>query len=456
MMVPSQRMLLLAAVVVLPLATAAGFVPGLALPCAATLALCALVASVDGVRGRIRLDALRASAPPVVRLTKDVPARLPITIASRLPGPLAIRLSVVTPPGVVTSPVVVTAPGVAAPLSVATPPGVPCASFVEETVVPAGASRFDWASTGIARGDHPLRTLHLEALSPLGLWQARSARTLDCTIRIYPNLRDRATAALFQRTAVVGLRMRRQVGKGREFDNLRQYMPGDGFEDIDWKATARRQFPVVKLYRVEHAQEVYAVVDSSRLSARSEILESFVNAALHLALVAETQGDRFGLVTFSDRTHKFVRARHGMDHFRLCRETIYNLQASRVSPGFRDVFTTLQLNLRRRALLVFFTSLDDALLAETFEREVPILARRHVVLVNIPQPPGLKPLFTDAASADLDSLYSGLAGQTISNRLRQLSLALGNRGVRLSVVDPARIKTQVTSEYLEVKRRQVL
>jgi len=432
MMVPSQRMLLLAAVAALPLATAAGFVPGLAAPCAAALALGALVAALDAVRGRVRLDALDASAPPVVRLTKDVPAHLPIAIASRLAEPLAIRLSV------------------------AMPPGVSSASSVEETVVPAGASRFDWPLVGIARGDHPLRTLHLEAPSPFGLWLARSARALDCAIRVYPNLRDRATAALFQRTAVVGLRMRRQVGKGREFDNLRQYMPGDGFEDIDWKATARRQFPVVKLYRVEHAQEVYAVVDSSRLSARPEILESFVNAALHLALVAETQGDRFGLVTFSDRTHAFVRARRGMDHFRLCRETIYNLQAGRVSPDFRAVFTALQTNLRRRALLVFFTSLDDALLAETFEREVPILARRHVVLVNSPQPPGLKPLFTDASTKDLDSLYSGLAGQMISNRLRQLSLALSNRGVRLSVVDPARIKTQATSEYLEVKRRQVL
>jgi uncharacterized protein (DUF58 family) len=431
-MVPSQRLLLLAAVVVLPLATAAGFVPGLAIPCAATLALWAVVAAVDAVRGHARLGTLDASVPPVVRLTKDVPARLPIAIANRSPQSLAIRLSV------------------------ATPPGVPSARFVEAAVVPAGASRFEWPCTGAARGDHRLRTLHLEAPSPFGLWHIRAERTLDCAIRVYPNLRDRATAAIFQRTAVVGLRMRRQVGKGREFDNLRQYMPGDGFEDIDWKATARRQFPVVKLYRVEHAQEVYAVVDSSRLSARPEILESFVNAALHLALVAQTQGDRFGLVTFSDRTHKFVRARNGMDHFRLCRETIYNLQASRVSPDFGGVFTALQLNLRRRALLVFFTSLDDALLAETFEREVPILARRHIVLVNTPQPPGLKPLFTDAASADLDSLYSGLAGQMVSNRLRQLSLALSSRGVRLSVVDPARIKTQVTSEYLEVKRRQVL
>ena len=218
--------------------------------------------------------------------TKDVPVRLPITIASRLTAPLAIRLSVATPAGVLSP------------------------ECVEETVAPAGASRFDWACTGVARGDHPLRRLYLEAASPFGLWLARSERTVDCVLRVYPNLRDRATAALFRRTAVVGQRMRRQVGKGREFDNLRQYMPGDGFEDIDWKATARRQFPVVKLYRVEHAQEVYAVVDSSRLSARPEILESFVNAALHLALVAETQGDRFGLVTFSDRTHKFVRARN--------------------------------------------------------------------------------------------------------------------------------------------------
>ncbi len=432
MTVPAQRLLLLAAVVALPLATAGGFVPGLAVPCGVTIALCAVVAAVDAVRGRGRLDRLTAGAPSIVRFTKDVPAHVPITIANQLKEPLPIRLSVETPPD------------------------VPSVNFVEETTAPSGSSRLDWACTGVERGDHPLRAVHLETVSPFGLWLVRSARALDCTIRVYPNLRDRATAALFQRTGALGLRMRRMVGKGREFDNLRQYAPGDGFEDIDWKATARRQFPVVKLYRVEQAQEVYAVVDSSRLSARPEILESFVGAALHLALVAQTQGDRFGLVTFSDRTHKFVRARNGMDHFRLCREAIYNLHADRVSPDFREVFTSLQLNLRRRALLVFFTSLDDALLAETFEREVAILARRHVVRVNTPQPPGLKPLFTDASTADLDSLYSGLTGQMISNRLRQLTLALSNRGVRLSVVDPRRIKTQVTAEYLEVKRRQVL
>jgi uncharacterized protein (DUF58 family) len=207
---------------------------------------------------------------------------------------------------------------------------------------------------------------------------------------------------------------------------------------------------------VEQAQEVYAIVDASRLSAREGILESFVDAALHLALVAEKQGDRFGLVTFSDRTRRFVRARNGLDHFRLCRETIYNLHAERVSPDFREVFTTLQVSLRRRSLLVFFTSLDDALLAESFERDIAMLARRHVVLVNVRRTAGLRPIDRSPEVRDLEGLYSGLAGQMLWNRMRALEIALGNRGVRMTVTDAEQIKMQVTAGYLDIKRRQLL
>jgi uncharacterized protein (DUF58 family) len=431
MIVPSQRLMLMAAVVVVPLATAAGFVPGVALPCVITLVLLAAAAAADAVRSLERLDALGLSTPAFLRLTKDVPTQLPVFIDNRSPHPIALRLGAVMPEGVASE------------------------SLIEDILAPAGASRFDWQATGIARGDHPLAALHLEVVSPFGLWLARATRAAACALRVYPNLRDRSTAALFLKRADAGPRAHRLLGKGREFDNLRQYMPGDNFEDIYWKATARRHFPVVKLFRAEHAQEVYAIIDASRLSARGDILESYVNAALHLALVAERQGDRFGLLTFSDRTHRFLRAASGVNHFRLCRETIYNLQARKVSPDFRDVFTTLQLNLRRRALLVFFTSLDDALLAEIFEREISLLARRHIVLVNVTRP-SIEPLFSGEPAPDLDALYTALAGQMLSNRLRHLGLALGNRGVRLSTVDSLRIKTQVTAEYLEVKRRQLL
>ncbi|HXB72469.1 MAG TPA: DUF58 domain-containing protein [Candidatus Acidoferrales bacterium] len=426
MMVPANRLLLAAAVIAVPAATIAGFVPPAAPVCLAILVATAAAALIDAALAQRRIQSIEARAPQVLRLTKNVPATVLITLlnSSRtiLSGTLWCR-----PP--------------AQPMPFEALPGTGVLAY--PVTVPT-------------RGDHPFTPLFLESPSPLGLWRARATLPLDCTLRVYPNLRDRATAALFLRTADLGVRLHRQVGKGREFDNLRHYMPGDSFEDVSWKATARRGFPTVKLYRVENAQEIYAVVDASRLSGREPILEAYVDAALHLALVAQSQHDRFGLVTFSDRTNRFVRARNGMDHFRLCRETIYNLQPQRVSPDFREVFTSLQLNLRRRSLLVFFTSLDDALLAETFQHDVSMLARRHLVLVNVMHPPGLQPLFTGEPPADLDSLYAGLAGQLVSNRMRELQIALQNHGVRMSIVDPARIKAQVTSQYLDVKRRQAL
>jgi uncharacterized protein (DUF58 family) len=432
MIVPGSRMLLAAALVILPVATLAGILPALALPCAGILAACFAASAVDALLSRQRVAALNASAPALVRLTKDVRADVTITLENRGARALSVRAGL------------------------AMPEGVESERLTESVTLQPGRSALAWPCTGATRGDHALRDLYVEAPSPLGLWLARARVPVACNLRVYPNLRDRATAALFLRAPNAGMRVHRQVGKGREFERLREYIPGDSYEDVHWKATAHRRSPVVKLYQVEHAQEVYVAIDASRLSAREQILESYVTAALHLALAAQRQGDRFGLIAFSDRPQRLVRARSGMDHFRLCRETIYNLQARRVSPDFRELFTSLQLNLRRRSLLIFFTSLDDPLLAETFAREVSLVARRHLVLVNVMRTAGSQPLFEGDAPADVESAYEALAGQMRWNKMHELQIALRNRGVRLSVVDPQNIKAQATAAYLEIKRRQLL
>jgi len=418
--------------VVLPLATLAGIVPALALPCTLILAVCCAAAVVDALRSRQRVAVFSAGAPELVRLTKNVRADVTLTLDNRSARAQPLRAGLVMPEGIASE------------------------RLTESVTLQPGRSALAWPCMGTTRGDHALRDLHVETPSPLGLWLARARLPLACNLRVYPNLRDRATAALFLRAPNAGMRIQRQVGKGREFERLREYIPGDSYEDVHWKATAHRRTPVVKLYQVEHAQEVYVIVDASRLSAREQILESYVTAALHLALAAERQGDRFGLITFSDRPHRMLRARSGMDHFRLCRETICNLQPRRVSPDFRELFTSVQLNLRRRSLLIFFTSLDDPLLAETFAREVSLVARRHLVLVNVMRTAGLAPLFEADTPADVESAYQALAGQMRWNKMHELQIALRNKGVRLSLVDPQNIKAQATAAYLEIKRRQLL
>jgi uncharacterized protein (DUF58 family) len=431
MIVPSSRLIAFAFLVAVPAATITSFVPDLAPAAWLVLAAWVVVAASDAIFGLRQAEFVRLRAVASLRLTKDFPAPLPVTVDNLSKRSMDVRVAV------------------------AAPPGVSLIQPVREMLCPSGATVLDWECRGNARGDHSLGRLHAETQSPAGLWHIRRSFSSGCRLRVYPNLRDHATAAIFLRTAGAGFRLRRQLGKGKEFENLRHYMPGDSFEDIHWKATARRAFPMVKLYNVEHAQEVYAAVDCSRLSARDGALDRFVDATLHLALIANSQRDRFGLTAFSDSTSNFVRASSGLAHFRLCRENIYRLSPRRVSPDFREVFTALDTKLRRRALLVFFTALDDALLAESFEHDVTLLARRHVVLVNVLAPSGAKPLF-QSDPADVEELYGSLAAQISGNRMRRLQISLQNRGVRLSIVDPSRLKSEVASQYLEVKGRQLL
>src|SRR5579872_4842175 len=232
MMVPSQRLLILSAAILLPAASVAGLFPNLFAPCAAVIIAFALCAAFDAVQAVRRIDRLQVRTPRFLRFTKDVAATLPITVENSSRQTLNVRLAVTLPDGV--------------SLDSATS---------NSQRLPFGPYLFPLPCTAHLRGDYLLPAVHLETVSPFGLWLARADRHPEFTFRVYPNLRDRATASLFLKIDAAGLRSRRQVGKGREFDNLRAYMPGDSFEDVHWKATARRGFPVVKLYRVEHAQE---------------------------------------------------------------------------------------------------------------------------------------------------------------------------------------------------------
>src|SRR3954454_8609887 len=145
----------------------------------------------------------------------------------------------------------------------------------------------------------------------------RRRATVQSELRVYPNLltERKNLAALFLRRGALGVHAQRQIGKGRDFEKLRDYVSGDSFDEIHWKATARRGKPITKVFQIERTQEIYVVIDASPPSARragegekqTVIVERLVTAALVLGLAAERQGDLFGLMSFTDKVEGFVR-----------------------------------------------------------------------------------------------------------------------------------------------------
>jgi uncharacterized protein (DUF58 family) len=431
MIAPRTPLLGWAAAGIIPLA-AAGLVPAAALPCLGVFAALVAIASVDAARGLRAVREIAVRLPASLRCTQNCETPLAVEIESGSPGAAIIQVALRLPASV-------------------------ASDRVSDTVtVGPGNSKILWPVTPTKRGDHRIEFADVERASPWSLWSVRSVLPADCVLRVYPNLRGSATRALFLRREMSGIQRQRQVGRGREFEKLRDYLHGDSFDEISWKATARRGKPIVKVFQVERTQELYVAVDASRLSAREGLLEKYVTAALHLGLAAERQGDLFGIVTFSDKVHQFVRARKGKAHYRTCREAIYKLEPRRVSPDFAELFGFIRNTLRRRALLVVLTALDDPMLAESFAAAVPLASRRHLVLANVAQMPGIRPLFEGPPPESTDEVYARVAGQLFWKRLRELRIDLERKGVSLTVLDPDKIETQLASLYLDVKRRQTL
>jgi uncharacterized protein (DUF58 family) len=451
MIVPSRRLIWLFALVVLPSSLALSADSALRAVAVVPLAVLMSAALWDAWNARSALRGISAQLPELVRLAKDRPGTLELRIGNTGGKTRSLRLGLPLPSGL--------------------------RSEEEEmiTVLPEGSefSRICWPLVGGARGSFHLQQVFLEGESRLRLWKRRSSAPVLCEVRVYPNLFSecRKMAALFLNRGNFGIHQQRRVGKGREFEKLREYIPGDSLDEIHWKATAKRGHLVTKLFQIERTQEVYVLIDASRLSARPlpretaqaargdrapSTLERFVVSALVLGLAAEQQGDLFGLVTFSHRVHQFVRAGNGSEHFAACRDAVYALESAAVSPDFEELCAFVRLRLPKRALLVFLTALDDPVLSENFAGAIEILSRQHLVQAHMIQPEGVEPLFSKPALDGIETIYQHLGGHLLWRNLRELGKVLERRGVQFAVTRNENLTAQMVSRYLAVKQRQVL
>ncbi len=344
----------------------------------------------------------------------------------------------------------------------------------------------EYPLTALKRGQFFLDSAHVETPSVMGLWLMRRKYEINTEVRVYPDLtvERKRLSSLFLMRGNDGAHAVRQVGKGREFEQLREYQHGDDYVDVDWKATARRGVPVTRTYQIERTQEVYVIVDHSRLSGReirvpmetemegdwlhteeaaggeflvTSQLEKFLHCSLVLSSVAEKQGDLFGFISFADQVDRFIRSRNGRGHYNIIRDALYTLEPKPVAPDFEQLMISLRQRLTRRALLVMLVDLSDPLTAEHFYEALPLVSRQHLVLVNMVRPEMAHPLFSHKTDPQTtDEIYDSMGGHFQWQELRETGKMLRNLGVELAVPDHEELCAEAVTQYLNVKKRQLL
>ncbi len=324
----------------------------------------------------------------------------------------------------------------------------------------------DWLCTAKERGNFLINHCFVEYCSFLSLFNLRSRNNLNCDIHVYPDLRKeyKELAGFFLKNGQSGNHNWKMVGKGREFEKLREYMQGDCFEDIHWKTTAKRHRPVTKVYQIEKTQHIYIALDTSRWSSEdalfrnsdnSSLLDNYISAALILGNAVQRNGDSIGLLTFSNRVKSYIKAARGPSHMNLFRNNLYNLFPEEVNPDYQNVISHIQLKIRRRSLIIFLTNLSEPVLSEEFCKSIHMVSRKHLVIICAMTESHGKPLFSRTVQSEKE-IYEHLDEHIAWNHLKQLERELSVFGVRVIKCDKSDITSKLVSTYTAIKQRQEL
>jgi uncharacterized protein (DUF58 family) len=436
-LIPTPRLLIV---------LAAGLVP-LALAAQVREMLWAVVAYDAAVLLLAVLDFRQAPGQTTVRLERRVAPRLAVgerervALRARNDGPRAVRLAVRDEP-----PAEFRAER--QPVVLAVPPRAP-------------AEGAYWVSPP-GRGDYVFSGLTARAAGPLGLAERQWRVAVQTAVRVYPNFRLAARMELLGRRAHLlrtGLHALRRRGEGRTFESLRDYVQGDEFRHIDWKATARRQKPMVREFELERHQNVFLMVDAGRMMTaqigESTKLDCAVNAALLMAHAAIGQGDKVGLLVFADEIQTYLPPRGGIRQIQQILEALCGVRASLVEPDYGLAFRYLAARRLQRALVPVFTDLVDARASSRLLRHVAALVPRHLPLLVAIADPALE-RYAETPPTAVRAVYrQAVARDLLTERAEALRGVTARGGLALDV-PPERLNLAVVNRYLEVKRRGMI
>ncbi|HVF74133.1 MAG TPA: DUF58 domain-containing protein [Acidimicrobiales bacterium] len=314
--------------------------------------------------------------------------------------------------------------------------------------------RLEATLTPLRRGRHVLPAPVARTTGPLGLgrWDHRVGEPAE--VAVYPDLpaaRRLATAVRFGQLREQGRLTRGALGLGTDFESMRDYSPDDDIRQVNWRATARLERPMSNQYRLDQDRDVLCVVDCGRLmtapvTPRTTRLDIALDAVAAVALVADEVGDRCGAVAFDSAIRRQVRPRRAGG--RAVVDALFDVEPTSVDSDYELAFHTV--GGAKRSLVLVLTDLLEESAARPLVDAVPVLARRHVVVVASVTDPDLAGLLRTPPANVADGYAASVAVDVLEARA-VVAAQLRTAGAEVVEAPPAGLAHACVSAYLRMK-----
>ncbi|WP_284754746.1 DUF58 domain-containing protein [Arthrobacter sp. efr-133-R2A-120] len=327
---------------------------------------------------------------------------------------------------------------------------------VQRVEIPAGERRrISVRLRPTRRGDLTAPHVTLRSFGPLGLAARQRTVALPGRLRVLPPFHSKRhlPSKLRKLRELDGKAAVQIRGAGTEFDSLRDYVRGDDVRSIDWRATARRTAVVVRTWRPERDRRVVIMLDTSRTAAAriddEPRLDTGMEAALLLAVLAERGGDRVDFFAFDRRVRGRVDSAAKGNLLGSLVQAMAPLEAELIEMDWAQVPAQVRAISAHRSLVVLLTSLDSGAPEEGLIPLVAQLVRQHVVLIGSVRDPLLGRMKEERTTASQVFRASAaeralLDREAVSAQLRQL-------GAEVVDAEPLELPPLLADAYIRLK-----
>ncbi len=327
------------------------------------------------------------------------------------------------------------------------------------SLAPKKKESIEYSIRPVKRGIYHFGKLRLFLTSVLGLAQRRISFPVQKEIAAYPSIIQMKQYELMAFAKIAtsdGIKRTRRLGHSYEFEQIKNYVQGDDFRSINWKATSRKGDLMVNQYEDERSQQIYCVIDKSRAMRMPfedmSLLDYAINSSLVISNIALLKYDRVGLLTFSDKIGSYLKADRRRNQLKLILESLYRQKERTLEANYELLYQASRNMIRNRSLIMLYTNFESMY---ALERALPVLRRLnrfHLLVVVFFENTELVD-YMDKPAENLEQVYSKTIARKLQTEKQQMVQELKRYGIQSILTKPKELSINTVNKYLQLKAK---
>jgi uncharacterized protein (DUF58 family) len=326
-----------------------------------------------------------------------------------------------------------------------------------------GEEQLEYTLQPFQRGEYDFGKTHVYAGTVVRLFIRRfSFGEPNRVVAVYPSflkMRQYELLAISNRLTEVGIKRIRKLGTHSEFDQIKEYVSGDNYRTINWKATAKRNRLMVNQFQEERSQQIINIIDKGRSMKMPfngmTLLDYAINSTLVLSNISLQKYDKAGLITFNKTVDSFLPPERKKGTITLLLEMLYKQETHFLESDFSLLATYLRRKVTHRSLIILYTNFHSPPSVKQQINYLKNIAKHHLLLVVLFENTEVSALLKDDTK-NVKDIYTKTIAEKYNYDKRLIIREFKKHGILSIYTRPEALSANIINKYLELKNKGMI